>query len=774
MLQRLQSALAGRYNVVREVARGGMGTIFEAQDQKHHRPVAIKVLNPDLAAAIGAERFKTEIQTAAGLTHPHIVPLHDSGEADGLLYYVMPLIAGETLRERLRRERQLPIEDSLRIARDVGDALSYAHAQGLIHRDVKPENILLSGAHALVLDFGIARTTGMQAAPAGSMTQTLAVAGTPTYMSPEQTSGAALDARSDQYSLACVLYEMLAGQPPFTGASPDSVALQHRTVDPRPVTALRPTTPSHIAQVIARSLAKAPADRYATIAAFTGALAALPTPAPVPTPSGARRDTPTPSGLPGGRVMLAILPLENLSADPEQEFFTDGMTEELIAHMGRLQPKRLGVIARTSAMRYKKTTKSVDEIGRDLGVDHILEGSVRRAGERVRITVQLIQVADQTHLWAENYDRRMADVFDLQSEVAASVAKALEVELLPSGQARGSAGAVASTAAYEAYLKGRYHWSRRTREGFRLAVEWFERAIAEDPGYARAYAGLADVYLVMPAWGLMRAPDAFAKAEPYVRRALERDPNLAEAHASYGALLSNKYTDFTGAERELRRAIELDPGYTTAHYWLGTSLSAQDKLDEAEAAMERSRQMDPLSVIVAYNLASLNFRRRRYDRALDYFRETLELDPAFLGAYLPMAQVHACRGSHDEGIAFLSGLDVRARQSLEVTAGLGLLHARAGHADEARAILRDLAERAGREYVAPAYTLYTVFALGERDEALRMLERGLREGEVAPFFIQANPMWDMIREDERFVSLVRTFAAGESGRAPSGGLRDND
>jgi serine/threonine-protein kinase len=363
----------------------------------------------------------------------------------------------------------------------------------------------------------------------------------------------------------------------------------------------------------------------------------------------------------------------------------------------------------------------------------------------------------------------MADVFDLQSEVAASVAKALEVELLPSGQARGSAGSVASTAAYEAYLKGRYHWGRRTKEGFRLAVEWFERAIAEDPGYARAYAGLADVYAVMPLWGLMPAPEAHAKAEPYAHRALELDPNLAEAHASYGAILSNKYSDFPGAERELRRAIELDPGYTTAHHWLGTALSAQNKLDEAEAAMERSRQMDPLSVIVAYNLANINSRRRRYDRALEYFRGTLELDPAFLGAYMPIAHVHAARGTWDEGIAYLSGVDARARQSLEVTAGLGLLHARAGHPEEARAILRDLAERGRREYVAPMYTFYTIFALGDRDDALRMLERGMREGEVSPFFIRVSPMWDMLKEDPRFEELLRSFEAEEERKRASKG-----
>ncbi len=770
MLERLQSALAGRYEIVREVARGGMGTIFEARDLKHRRAVAIKVLNPDLAAAIGAERFRTEIETAAGLTHPHIVPLHDSGEAGGLLYYVMPLIAGETLRERLRRERQLPVEDTLRIAHDVGDALAYAHGRGLIHRDVKPENILLSGGHALVLDFGIARTTGIQAAPAGAMTQTLAVAGTPTYMSPEQTSGGALDARSDQYSLACVLYEALAGQAPFTGPSPDSVALQHRTVDPRPVTALRPATPPHVAQAIARALAKAPADRFATIAGFASALAAVPTPASTPAPSGARRDTPATGGLPGGRVMLAVLPLENLSADPEQEFFTDGMTEELIAHLGRLQPKRLGVIARTSAMRYKKTSKPVDEIGRELGVDHVLEGSVRRAGDRVRITVQLIQVADQTHLWAENYDRRMADVFDLQSDVASSVAKALEVELLPAGRARGSAGAAASTAAYEAYLKGRFHWSRRTKDGFSLAVEWYEKAIAEDPHYARAYAGLADVYTVLPGWGVMTASESYVKAEEYARRALELDPNLAEAHASVGAMISNKYEDYAGAERHLRRALELDPGYAVAQYWLGAALSSQGRSEEALAAMERARQMDPMSLVTAYSLGAVHFVMRHYDRALDFFRETTELDPAFPGACTPMAQVHVRRGTPEQGISELSALPPSLAGTTQVLGALAILHAHAGHPEAARAILRRLEERSAREYVAPMYRFHALYALGEKEEAARLLDRALRSAEVGLAQVRLHPAWDEIRVDPPLAEVIRRFELDrEAGRASGGG-----
>ncbi|HET9253032.1 MAG TPA: serine/threonine-protein kinase, partial [Candidatus Eisenbacteria bacterium] len=348
-LARLTAALASTYDVQRELARGGMGQVFEARDLKHGRSVAIKVLDPEVAQAIGPARFRAEIETAARLVHPHIVPLFDSGEAAGLLYFVMPLLAGESLRRRLERERQLPIEDAVRIACEAGDALRYAHDQGLVHRDVKPENIVLSDGHALVLDFGIARGSG--AAPSAE-TRTVTTVGTPSYMSPEQSSGSLVDGRSDQYALGCVLYEMVTGQPPFHGPTGDSILLQHRTVDPRPASALRPTTPGHLTQALARALAKAPADRYPTMAAFLDALR-----------GGSSHATPTRgTGVKGGgRIMLAVLPLENRSADPEQEFFTDGMTDELITHLGRVQPKRLGVIARTSAMRYKKTERSAEE-----------------------------------------------------------------------------------------------------------------------------------------------------------------------------------------------------------------------------------------------------------------------------------------------------------------------------------------------------------------------------------------------------------------------------
>ncbi|HZE19059.1 MAG TPA: serine/threonine-protein kinase, partial [Candidatus Angelobacter sp.] len=301
-LSRLKSALSGRYDVKRELARGGMGQVFEARDQKHGRSVAIKVLDPELAAAIGPARFRAEIETAARLSHPHIVPLFDSGEADGLLYYVMPLLTGESLRARLQRERQLPIEDAVRIAREASDALRYAHGEGLVHRDVKPENIVLTGGHALVLDFGIARAS--EAVPTPE-THTVAAIGTPAYMSPEQASGGSLDGRADQYALACVVYEMLTGQPPFTGPTSDSILLQHRTIDPRPAVVLRPTTPVYLTQALARALAKAPADRFPSMSAFSDAVSSALTPPGRATPG---------SPAARGRLMLAVLPLENLSA----------------------------------------------------------------------------------------------------------------------------------------------------------------------------------------------------------------------------------------------------------------------------------------------------------------------------------------------------------------------------------------------------------------------------------------------------------------------------
>lgn len=742
-LAQLRAALSDRYDVQRELARGGMGRVFEARDLKHGRSVAIKILDPELAASIGPTRFRSEIETVARLSHPHIVPLFDSGEAAGLFYYVMPLVVGEPLRQRIARDRQLAIDDALRIAREVADALDYAHDQGLIHRDVKPENIVLSGGHALVLDFGIARSSAPTRA---SDTSTLVVVGTPTYMSPEQISGASVDGRADQYALACVVYEMVTGQPPFAGSTGESVLSQHRSIEPRPATALRPTTPTAVTQALARALAKSPADRFPTVSAFSAALSdagAL---------SASDPGAATPPGLGKARFMLAVLPLENRSADPEQEYFADGMTEELITHLGRLQPKRLGVIARTSAMRYKKTSKSAQEIGRELSVDYLLEGSVRRAGERVRITTQLIQVLDQSHVWSETYERRLADVFELQDEVAAAVAKALEVELVAPQVPAQAVTEVADSEAYEAYLKGRFHWNKRTPESLRLAIQWFERAIEADPKFARAYAGLSDVYNVQVTYLQVPAEVGYPKSEQAARRAIELDPRSVEARTSWASVLmhGDRQDD---ARREFETALEIDPNYLPALYWGAIQLVARG-LEGALEYVNRARRLDPLSVTVEIVHANVCFFWGRLAEALQHYRRATELEPRMPWTHMRMVLCLAALGQLEEALQRVDELDPSLRGSLELVSARANILGRLGRIEEARALIEKLGERSRVEYVAWTHFAYALAGVDDREQLLEVLSRASQMDSIGRLMLKVDPAFEAIRQDARFQSVL--------------------
>ena len=453
--ERLNAALAGRYAIERELGRGGMATVYLAHDVKHQRPVAVKVLRPELAAALGPDRFLREVEIAARLNHPHILPLYDSGEADGFLFYVMPYIKGESLRHRLARDKQLPIEEALGVTRQIASALGHAHAQHIIHRDVKPENILLYEGEAMVADFGIALAAS--AATGERLTKTGFAVGTPEYMSPEQALGEReLDARSDVYSLGCVLYELLAGEPPYTGRTAQAV-MAKRFADPVPsARRLRAAIPAGVEQALMKALARVPADRFASAAAFAEALAA---------PAAARPRTPS----------VAVLPFLNLSADPENEYFADGVTEDVIAQLSKVGA--LQVISRTSVMPFKKREQGLREIAATLQVATLLEGSVRRAGDRVRIVAQLIDAETDRHLWAETYDRQLTDIFAIQADVAVQIAAALQAELSPDERTRIHREPTRDLEAYQLYLQGRHWVSRYTVEGIRKGIEYLEQAI---------------------------------------------------------------------------------------------------------------------------------------------------------------------------------------------------------------------------------------------------------------------------------------------------------
>ena len=514
VLDRLRSALADRYSIERELGSGGMATVYLARDPKHHRRVAVKVLRPELAAAIGAERFLREIEVTAGLTHPHIVPLYDSGVASGLLFHVTPYVEGESLRERLRREKQLPIADAISIAREVADAMDYAHRRGVVHRDIKPENILLEERHAVVADFGIARA--IDGAGGARLTETGVAVGTPAYMSPEQAGGGhSVDGRSDVYSLGCVLYEMLAGEPPFTGPTVESVIHQHLSVHPRLVTELRPAVDRDTCAVVTKALAKTPADRFRTAAEFAAALA----------PGGQSGEV-SPSGE-VGTASIAVLPFMNLSGDPENQYFSDGLAEDIIDAL--TQVAGLRVMARTSSFAFRGKEQDVREIGSRLNVEHVLEGSVRRAGNRLRVTTQLVKASDGYHLWSQRFDREMTDVFAIQDEISHAIVEKLRVRL--SADRPLVKRYTENLAAYDLCLKGRHHLFTMTEEGRETARRYCEQAIALEPNYALAYVVLAESYWWSAYYGFADPREAIPRVKSVVLEALRFDDAIAEAHS---------------------------------------------------------------------------------------------------------------------------------------------------------------------------------------------------------------------------------------------------
>ncbi|MCH8912571.1 MAG: tetratricopeptide repeat protein, partial [Planctomycetes bacterium] len=485
-----------------------------------------------------------------------------------------------------------------------------------------------------------------------------------------------------------------------------------------------------------------------------------------PDPKPQRTAKPPPAQSPNGKIMLAVLPFEDMSPEP-QEWFSDGMTEEMIAQLGRLHPKKLGVIARTSAMRFKNTDKGIDQIGRELGVDYILEGSVRRAGERVRITAQLVQVSDQTHLWAQSYNRHVADVFAIQIDVAEQIARALALELLPGEQAALAQALTPSPAAHEAYLRGRYYWNKRTPEGLKKGLEHFQRAVEQDPGYALAYAGVADSYAVMASWNLLPPDEGYPKAKAAATKALEIDDTLAEAHALLAVVAKEYDWDFSRAERGFRKALQLNPGYATAHQWYAEYLAAMGRHEEAIAEIERAEELDPLSLIINAIAGYVCYFASEYDQAIDHCQKALELDPNFATAHYFIGWVYERKGMYGEAIAELQ----KARTlsgNIDFLAVLAHAYAVSGRTKQARKMLDEVKAFSERAYVSPYVLALIYMGLGEKDQAFAWLETAYAERAINLVVLKVDPRYDELRGDPRFDDLLRrigllpTRAAGFS------------
>jgi serine/threonine-protein kinase len=770
LFEQLQQALAERYRIERELGRGGFATVFLATDLKHQREVALKVLHPELALALGSARFLREIAMVAQFKHPHILPLHDSGEADGLLYYVMPFVEGESLRQRLEREPQLPLEDALRITREVADALDYAHGLGVVHRDVKPENILFEAGHAVVADFGIARA--VQAAGTRRLTETGLAVGTPAYMSPEQAAGdPALDGRSDIYSLACVLYEMLGGAPPFTGPSPQAV-LAAQIADPVPqLRTLRPTMPAGVERALERALAKAAGERYATAEEFvqqlTRASTAESIAAEVRRERARRRwrvlgtiaaavllaavgwwGVASLAGGGGPRIRsLAVLPLENLSGDTAQDYFVLGIYDGLIGELDQITALR--VISRTSAQVYKGTRKTVPQIARELNVDAVMEGSVLHAGDSLRLRLELIRATPaERSIWGQTYVRHARDVLQINSDVARAVAGQARASLSSGQTAHLAAARQVNPKTYEAYLRGMYLLEKGNPADNERGLALLKEAIASDPTEPLAYAGLA-VGEAITAHGPSPQLDAFPEAQRAAERALSLDSTMTEATAALAFVRGYYFWDWKEAEWLFKRAIALNPSSVWGHYWYAWQLDLFGDVDSAIAEQERAEAADPLDAYVMAWTGDLYVAVRRYDKAMAKVRRALALDSTMGVAWLVAAEVDLAQGRNEEAVA-----DARKAVIAPDSAWLwveGYIAAAAGHRDEARRVAALLERQPPEPY--NAWSLACVYAaLGDRDRAFRWLNYPYPHAWVP--WIRVNAPFRTLWSDPRFAALL--------------------
>jgi serine/threonine protein kinase/tetratricopeptide (TPR) repeat protein len=739
-LDRLVVALADRYRIERELGQGGMATVYLADDLKHKRKVAIKVLRPELAEALGAERFLREIETTANLRHPHILPLYDSGDAGGFLFYVMPLVEGESLRDRLEREKQLPLEDALQIAREVADALSYAHGRGIVHRDIKPENILLEHGHAVVADFGIARA--ISAAGEQGLTQTGMAVGTPMYMSPEQAAGEKdLDGRSDLYSLACMLYEMLAGQPPFTGPTVESVVHQHIVAEPRAITQIRPAVPAVIAGVLQRALAKNPADRFNPVAQFSEALRPGTTPPAVATAPPSDRS-------------IGILPFVNLSADPENEYFSDGLTEELIADLARV--KALRVISRTSSMLLKGTTKGIRAIGTELGVRYVLEGSVRRAGNALRITAQLIDADTDAHLWSEKYTGTLDDVFDLQERVSRAIVDALDVTLSSEEDRRLTDRPIRNVRAFELYLQARQAMQRYQLD---RGTALLEQAIAIE--------GEVPALRALRAYGWNALARMGEDRAPLARVEREADALIADApDAPYGYALRGfaayERGDLALAVRSFRAAEARDPNDADVLFYMGISLQAANRDADAAAVSARLMARDPLSPFAELLAGANTWFVGRGAEGIVRIRRGLEIEPASVIAHWALGYNCALAGRLPEAAAEGEWMREHAPHLPYTVQLRALVAAIEGRKDEALTWLRTVDWAALDSH--HTFHLSESFAMaGDTTRALELLERAVDNGFYThDFFAVHCPFLAPLRgmaEFERILAKARRRVA---------------
>ena len=778
--EQLQRTLGDSYTIERELGGGGMSRVFVATEKALGRRVVLKVLPPETAAQVSIERFKREISVAAQLQQAHIVPLLSAGDSTGLPYYTMPLVDGESLRARLMRERELPIGEAIGILREVARALAYAHQRGVVHRDIKPDNVLLSGGSAMVTDFGVAKALSASTDGGESSITSLGVAlGTPAYMSPEQaTADPLIDHRADIYAFGAMAYELLSGEPPFAGRSPQATLAAQVSETPESIERRRPAVPPALAQLVMRCLAKRPADRPQSASEILLALDGVVTPGTGMLSTANRPSSPgsrtgwrqaavaflvlaiagaaafaawrgrTPRV--GAAKTVAVLPFTNLSGSKEDEPFTEGMTLEITDALGKLPG--LSVTAPSLARTVRSDSIDIRKVAELLNVGSLLQGSVHHVGMRVRINVQLVSVPSGVQEWSGKFDADFKDIFAVQDTIARAVVTALQVRL--GGSERQLVRtATTSPEAHRLYLEGLYEWNRRTNQNLQQAVTLFEQALTKDPNYAQARAGMAMAYAVMPTFSDVNNEAIWSHAMGLARRALDLDSTSVEAHAALGMSLMGM-SRYASAEREFRTAIHYDSTFATAHQWLSQVLGLTGSFDEAIAAGRRARELDPESRVIRTTLFLTYFRARKIDSAEAVLQELQTLYPTFANTYRSLTMLyHSQHRVREELESAERSLQLAGSRLSFLLGQLGLAHAANGDSAKARAILNELIERSQRAPVNAIAVALLHDALNDRDEAMKWLERSIAQHDPW-YMIGGTPLFDGLRADPRGAALL--------------------
>jgi serine/threonine protein kinase/tetratricopeptide (TPR) repeat protein len=727
-----------KYKIREKLGEGGMGVVYMAEDTRLKRAVALKFLHPD---AFGSEedkqRFIREAQIGASLDHPNICTVYEIDERDGEVFIAVAFIEGVSLDQKIR-SGPLDIAEAVRIAIQIARGLSAAHEKGIVHRDIKSSNILLTNDGLVkITDFGLAKVVD------DGETVGRVMAGSTAYMSPEQARADEVDLRTDIWSLGVVLFEMLTGVLPFRGDFEAALMYSILNEEPRHITGLRPAVPIDLKRVISRMLAKDPDGRFRSAEEVRAALVEVKRvleDSAVKPPADAK-----PS--------IAVLPFVDMSPDGDQEYFCDGIAEEITSALTKLEGLR--VVARTSAFSFKGKNVSIPDIGMRLGVETLLEGSVRKAGNRLRIAVQLTNAADGYDLWSEQYDREFEDIFAIQDEIRLAIVDQMKVTLLHEDRAALVKRYTVDPEAYSLYLKGRFFWSKRTEDGYRKALDYFKQAIDQDPAYALAYVGIADCYDLLGWYDYLAPEKAFPKARAAAHKAMEMDERLAEAHATAGWICANYDWSWSCAETNYNRALELNPGYATAHQWYAEYLSYMGRHEEAIRHAEQAVQLDPLSIIINCDLGQVLYYAREYDRAIEQLGRTLEMEAGFSITHYFLAFAYLQRRNHTEALQSAQrALDLSGGEGPLNVAQLGLVHAFAGHVDDARAALQQLSELSTKRYVSPFSVALVHMGLGRIDEAFDWLNKAYDARDHWLETLKVHPVLDTLRVDPQYEELL--------------------